>query len=352
MADLPTHTIVFEILTRLPAKDVGRSKSVCKQWYALLSTQDFVKIHCSRSVVSSNQRVLLIDDLTCSVRPIISNNNDYGPSSTVTFPFHHQNNDVSILSHLNGLLCVCLNHTYELLLWNPTTTAFKRLSTPDSHGFYINNLDAIGLYVDADDDYKVLHIKRRSGVLGVYVYSREVDSWRNIPFITRQEYLSPYFNWSAGTFCGGTLYFTVCECWIGGTNVVICFDVNSEQFKEISFPPVPSNGMVQGVLVNVKNVLHMFASTGMFEMTIDLWTLQGDYWIKVLSCPPIPPISLSLWCDITHYVTNGNWFVMTKLGKLFTIEMDMKPFECFYPVSWFRGFKGAVFVQTIVSPSI
>ncbi|KAJ0727551.1 putative F-box domain-containing protein [Helianthus annuus] len=262
MADLPTHTIVFEILTRLPAKDVGRSKSVCKQWYALLSTQDFVKIHCSRSVVSSNQRVLLIDDLTCSVRPIISNNNDYGPSSTVTFPFHHQNNDVSILSHLNGLLCVCLNHTYELLLWNPTTTAFKRLSTPDSHGFYINNLDAIGLYVDADDDYKVLHIKRRSGVLGVYVYSREVDSWRNIPFITRQEYLSPHFNWSAGTFCGGTLYFTVCECWIGGTNVVICFYVNSEQFKEISFPPVPSNGMVQGVLVNVKNVLHMFASTG------------------------------------------------------------------------------------------
>ncbi|MFS7946738.1 putative F-box domain-containing protein [Helianthus anomalus] len=147
MADLPTHTIVFEILTRLPAKDVGRSKSVCKQWYALLSTQDFVRIHCSRSVVSSNQRVLLIDDLTCSVRLIISNNNDYGPSSIVTFPLHHQNNDVSILSHLNGLLCVCLNHTYELLLWNPTTTAFKRLSTPDSHGFYINNLDAIGLYV-------------------------------------------------------------------------------------------------------------------------------------------------------------------------------------------------------------
>ncbi|MFS7900090.1 putative F-box domain-containing protein [Helianthus anomalus] len=283
MADLPVHTIVFEILTRVPAKDVGRSKSVCKQWYTLLSTQDFVRIHCSRSLVSSNQRVLLIDDLTCSVHPIIFQSNDYGPSSI-------------------------------LLLWNPTTTAFKHLSTPDSHGFYINNLDAIGLYVDADDDYKVLHIKRRSGVLGVYVYSREVDSWRNIPFITRQEYLNPHFNWSAGTFCGGTLYFTVCECWIG---------VQGDKISTRSF---------------YRNGSRCFS--------------EWDYWIKVLSCPPIPPISLSLWCDITHYVTNGNWFVMTKLGKLVTIEMDMKPFECFYPVTWFRGFKGAVFVETIVSPSI
>ncbi|MFS7902638.1 putative F-box domain-containing protein [Helianthus anomalus] len=233
MADLPIETI-FEILTRVPTKVVGRSRSVCKEWYALLSIRDFIRVHCSRSLVSSNQRVLLIDDLTCFVHPIIFQSYDYGPRSIVTLPFDHQNNDVSILSHLNGLLCVCLNHTNELLLWNPTTTAFKHLSTPDSLGIYINNLDAIGLYADDADDYKVLHIKHRWG-----------------------------------------------------------------QLKEISFPPVPSTGFVQGVLVNVKNELHMFATTGWFEIIIDLWTLKEDYWIKVLSCPPIPPISLSLWGDIT-----------------------------------------------------
>ncbi|KAM0016871.1 putative F-box-like domain superfamily protein [Helianthus debilis subsp. tardiflorus] len=176
MAGLPVDTIVYEILTRVTTKDVGRSKIVYKEWYALLSRQDFVRVHCSRSLISSNKRLLLIDDLACSVHPIIFQSNDYGPSSIVTFPFDHQYNDVSIHSHLNGLLCVCLNHTYELLLWNPTTTAFKRLSTPDSHGFYINNLDVVGLYVDTDDDYKVLHIKHKFGVLGVYVYSREVDA--------------------------------------------------------------------------------------------------------------------------------------------------------------------------------
>ncbi|MFS8024491.1 hypothetical protein Hanom_Chr16g01463901 [Helianthus anomalus] len=83
-------------------------------------------------------------------------------------------------------MCICLNHTYELLFWNPTTTAFKRLSTPNSHGFYTNNLDVVSLYVDADDDYNVLHTKRRCSVFGVYVYSGEVDSKRNIPFITRK----------------------------------------------------------------------------------------------------------------------------------------------------------------------
>ncbi|KAJ0938242.1 putative F-box domain-containing protein [Helianthus annuus] len=201
MADLPIETI-FEILTRVPAKVVGRSKSVCKEWYALLSTRDFIRVHCSRLLVSSNQRVLLIDALTCSVHPIIFQSYDYGPRSKVTLPFDHQNNDVSILSHLNGLLCVCLNHTNELLLWNPTTTALKLLSTPDSLAIYINNLDVVGLYADDADDYKVLHIKRRWGVYESYVYSRELNFWRNIPFLTRQEYLSPNFYWSQGTFYG------------------------------------------------------------------------------------------------------------------------------------------------------
>ncbi|MFS8024490.1 putative F-box-like domain superfamily protein [Helianthus anomalus] len=71
MADFPVDTIVFEILTMVTAKDVGRSKSVCKEWYALLSRQDFVRVHCSRSLISSNQRVLLIDDLARFVHPII-----------------------------------------------------------------------------------------------------------------------------------------------------------------------------------------------------------------------------------------------------------------------------------------
>ncbi|KAF5755941.1 hypothetical protein HanXRQr2_Chr17g0808691 [Helianthus annuus] len=144
----------------------------------LLSRQDFVRVHCSRSLISSNQRVLLIDELACSVHPIIFQSNDYGSSSIITFPFDHQNNDVSILTF--EWIAVCLLELYIRV------ASFESNNYCFQDGFYTNNLDFVGLYVDADDDYKVLHIKRRCGVLGVYVYSREVDSWRNIPFITRE----------------------------------------------------------------------------------------------------------------------------------------------------------------------
>ncbi|KAI3725246.1 hypothetical protein L1987_65027 [Smallanthus sonchifolius] len=348
MVHLSVEIIVFEILTRVPAKVVGRFKSISKEWYALLSTQDFARVHCSHSLISSNQRMLLIGDLTCSVHPIDFQNGDYGPSTIVPFPF----NDVSIRSHLDGLLCVPLNHKSELILWNPVTHAYKHLSTPECHchGFFEH--DAIGLYIDAYEDYKVLHIKCSCGVLGASIYFRRADSWGNIPFITRPEYVSHTFSWSTGTLCGVTLYFTICECWVGGKNVVICFDVNLEQIKEISFPSVPSKGIFLGDLVNVKNEHHMFVSTGTREMSIELWKLEGEQWIKVLSCLPIPPIPLSIWCDITHFMTNGNWFAMTNLGKLYEIEMNVKPFKCFYPVTSFRGSKGAMFVETLVSPSI
>lgn len=348
MVDLSDELIVFEILTRVPAKVVGRSKSVCKKWYALMLTQHFVKIHCSRSLISSNQRALLVDDLTCSIHPINFQSGDFGPGTIHCFPF----SDVSIYSHLDGLLCVCLNRTSELLLWNPVTCAYKHLSTPDRHGFFEHNVDAIGLYIDAYDDYKVLHVKRMCGVFSAYIYSRRLESWRNIPFITRPEYVSPTFTWSSGTLCGDTLYFTVCDCWVGGKNVVICFDVNLEQFKEISFPAFASAGMGFGDLVNIKNELYMFVSTGIEYMWVELWMLEEEHWIKVSSFPSIPPIPLGLWCEITHFMTNGNWFLMTNLGKPYVIKVDRKAFECFYASNRFRCFQGAMFVETIVSPTL
>ncbi|MFS7985728.1 hypothetical protein Hanom_Chr11g01001991 [Helianthus anomalus] len=93
----------------------------------------------------------------------------------------------------------------------------------------------------------------------------------------------------------------------------------------------------------------MFVTTGLHDMTFNLWLLRGKNWINVFSRPPTP---LSLWCGITHYMTNGNWFVMTNLGKLCEISTPMERLECFHNVTWFRNHVGTVFHETVVSPSI
>ncbi|KAK9073844.1 hypothetical protein SSX86_006438 [Deinandra increscens subsp. villosa] len=312
MVDISIEIIVFEILTRVPAKVVGRCKSVCKTWCSLLSTQDFAKLHCSRAFVSTNQRILFVGDLTCSVHPIDIQSCDYGAGAVAPFPW----DDISIHSNLDGLLCVCLNRTSELVLWNPTTGAYKRLPTDDYHGFYEHSLDAVGLYINASEDYNVLHIKRRGGQYCVSVYSRILESWRDIPFVTKPEYLSLSFHWSSGTLCGDILYFVVKESYIEGVNVLVCFDVNLEQFKEIAFPPVRPMGIFLGELVDVRNELHMFISSGYRDMTIELWKLEGEHWVKVLACTELPSMPLDLWCSMTHFMTNGKFqFTMTN-GQL------------------------------------
>ncbi|KAL8225876.1 hypothetical protein R6Q57_018433 [Mikania cordata] len=154
MVHISDELIVFEILTRVPTRTVGHSKCVSKKWKALLLTPQFVKIHCSLSLSVSNQIVLLVDDLTCSTHQINFQSGGHGPGTVLYFPF----NNITIYSHLDGLLCLRLNHTSELALWNPVTGSYKLLSTHDRHGFFEHNVDAVGLYIDAFDDYKVLHI--------------------------------------------------------------------------------------------------------------------------------------------------------------------------------------------------
>ena len=355
MSQLSNEFIAFGILTRVPPKVIGRFRSVCKTWNELLSGNAFVREHCSRSAIPSNQRVLFIENQTCSIHSVNFETHDYGPGTNITIPFDHRSYDnrfnvVYILSHLNGLLCVCNEVTSDLFLWNPLTTSFKRLPNTYSNDFYKRNLDAVALYTNTRNDFKVLHIRRRDDTLTVNVYSRSDESWRNIPLTLPSEYLTTRFSWSSGTLCGGTIYFTLSESVIGGSNCIICFNVDSEEFQMINFPPIPNHGIVHISLVNAKDELVVFVATGYREMKIDMWILENHTWYNTHS---FRPISLDLWCSITHYVTNGNkWFVMAKFQKIFEINTGLMWFDRFYPVTNWTCSNGALFMETLVSPTI
>ncbi|MFS7924929.1 putative F-box associated interaction domain-containing protein [Helianthus anomalus] len=256
-----------------------------------------------------------------------------------------------VLSHLDDLLCVCLQPTHELFLLNPTTGAHSLLTSPAGHGLYTHIADIVGLYNGPSNDYILLHLSRTSDLQSAHNYSTQLGNWRKISFETNHEYQERRFYWSPGTVCDDTLYFIVCECWVVVKNVVVGFHTNTEEVTEISFPPVPSSGIFQGTLVDVRKSLIMVPWTGHQDMSLTLWALQGEHWVKHFSTPTVPPISLRIWLTITHYMTNGTFLVMSNSRKLYDIQVDKNPLECYYASSWFRGYIGAIFLQILVSPN-
>ncbi|KAJ0591663.1 putative F-box associated interaction domain, F-box-like domain superfamily [Helianthus annuus] len=350
---LGVEVIVFGILTRLPAKQATRCKIVCKDWCALLSTRAFETSHCSRSLLPCNQKTLLTRLLVCSVYPMDFKTGDYGTPTNIQFPFPPGLKGISTLAHLDGLLCISLQPTNDLVLWNPTTTKYKLLSTPTGQGLYNNVNDAVGLYKGPADDYNVLHIKRTTGVTTAHIYSRRLGTWRQIPFDTKPEYATRMFIWSHGTLCGNTLYFTITEEWDVFINVVIAFNTITEKIIEIPFPPVPPTSVYEGVLANVQDSLQMLLMTtsGGTKKKADLWTLNGDRWDNLFSTPPVTRIPFSTWVTFTHFMTNGTWYFMSGPIKLYEFATENNPLDRFYAGNWFQGDIGAIFTETLVSPT-
>ncbi|MFS8018764.1 putative F-box-like domain superfamily protein [Helianthus anomalus] len=208
------EVIVFRILTRLPAKDATKCKSVCMEWCALLSTQPFEREHCSRSLLPSNQKTLLTRLLICSVYPMDFKTGDYGTPTNIQFPFPPGLKGIATLPHLDGLLC--------------------------------NVIDAVVLYKGPSDDYNVLPIKRSTGVNTTQIYSRRFGTWRQISFDIKPEYATRMFIWSHGTLCGNTLYFTISESRDVFINVVIAFNTIIKKIIEIPFPQFHRHSFKRG----------------------------------------------------------------------------------------------------------
>ncbi|KAK9054325.1 hypothetical protein SSX86_025403 [Deinandra increscens subsp. villosa] len=249
-----------EIFTRVPAKAVGRCRCVCKDWLLMLSTVIFVRNHCQQMSAFDNQKVLRIHAQGFSVSGFIPRvDGDVDVTLIGSFPFTTRPSfNVSLLACLDGLVCASVRYTCDLFLWNPVTTAYKMISNSRLEGMYDHCSDAIGFYFHSSFGYRVLHVKRRRNLLGMYIYSLREDSWRSIPFLEGRMFDEPAYEWSAGVLSGDFVYFTVCGRDVGGYNGIVGFNVHSELFVEHQFPPISSDVLCRGNITSVKNELHLY----------------------------------------------------------------------------------------------
>ncbi|MFS7985102.1 putative F-box domain-containing protein [Helianthus anomalus] len=164
--------VAEEILSRLPLKAVGRFRCVCKQWRYELSTHMFAIIHAHRMANSQNRKLITFTGLSVAIDNVVGGKIDFFALKNISFPIFTCPLFLIIIASLYGLLLISTEYpSNKLILWNPTTTRYLFLLHENSDSIYLNTTDTAGMYLDASNDLKILHIKRRNDVFVSRVYS-------------------------------------------------------------------------------------------------------------------------------------------------------------------------------------
>ncbi|XP_059654619.1 F-box/kelch-repeat protein At3g23880-like [Cornus florida] len=260
-SDLPSLPcdIIHNILLKLPVKSLHRFR--CKSIRSVISGPEFVKTHLNQSIKLDRQRLLCgrinHTNWFCSIHYETSDN----PVEKLFSPM------IEYYCSCDGLVLLSgLGHGHDSmwLLWNPSTTAYKKFRGP----FYGYKLCLYGLCYDSSvDDYKVVLIcKREVTHYGNYegfvyvVFPSKDNSWTQPRKFTHNPILSEI----------GVNVNRVCHFFVKSDNKdlydsktyanIIFFDPVNEEFEEMPPPICIGEGDVFGLMV-VKGCLGLYCST-------------------------------------------------------------------------------------------
>ncbi|XP_076956982.1 F-box/kelch-repeat protein At3g23880-like [Bidens hawaiensis] len=339
LPQLPIEIIQSEVLPRLPAKSIGRFRCVCKSWKSFLCSPGFARSHIR---YNTKYKLLLLDQPTRTFRTLDCEPVNHTSITTRPIPFK---DDVVILASLDGLVCVAVKNTRELAFWNPLTGAYKKIYTK----FVVDMSDAFTFYIDSSSDYKLLQIVSNSGE--GFIYSRRLDSWRKIPCL-ENNIVRSFIRWQDISL-GEKVYFKL-ESWRSGApqRSLISFDVESEKFKEIQFPPLTCGASFGMNLVALNSCIHLcvvkYIPYGGFRF--DMWRMDGDEWIKIATFD-----SPSHWSFRHIYIRrNGNWLAIWEDNnsyKNIDLEDHFKDLYYFFHGRFEYEQRGVIYMETLVSPA-
>nr|XP_043638182.1 F-box protein CPR1-like [Erigeron canadensis] len=245
----------------------------------------------------------------------------------------------------------------SLALWNPLTGACYKLP-PHPKG-YDPHSGLIGFYSDSSNDYKLVHMVFW-GAVAAYIYSQRLNSWRKIEFVIGECYFD---QWSQATFCDHSLYFWV-RHYEHDHEYIICFDVNTEDFRIIQFPPLPSGATrLHSSLVVIDGCIHLCVAYNIRKDYIwfkrgNMWKLMpGDSWVEVAYFPGAPDDDDDLSLDIPNVCITRNardsWLaIMDGNNNSFEImnmeDFTLKEHSC--SSSSLVTYRRVIYEETLVSP--
>ncbi|KAI8557009.1 hypothetical protein RHMOL_Rhmol05G0300600 [Rhododendron molle] len=253
--------ITIEILSRLPVKSLLRFKSVCKNWYDLIKTPDFISKHLLQTHSTFNSTSLLVTNynlvpatLQMSLLSIDGLNN--GPIN-LDFPFlngminkYTGMNWFYIVGICNGLVCIHFSpQEFPLILCNPSTRQFQEIPNSEWLDEMIERVSfGFGFHPGAND-YKLIRIVHyvssfEEAVTQVDLYVMSTHTWTNIDANKLSVFFGEINDWgeydiivgsTASAVLNGVFYWSAC---VIPTNevIVMSFDMGDEVFRKITTP--------------------------------------------------------------------------------------------------------------------
>ncbi|CAA7012856.1 unnamed protein product [Microthlaspi erraticum] len=240
--DLPSD-LIEEILSRVPAKSVARSRSTSKEWNTLLKSVSFAKKHSANAPSEESLFIMLMDYRVFILKVNLHGINDgYAPSAKLGHQFNLKDPKISEVDrqvhihnvfHCDGLL-LCTTMDNRFVVWNPCLGETNWIKPRERYKM----TDYYALGYDKDKSYKILRVDRQDNDMTTKneyeVYDLTSNSWRVLGVAT---------DWvldkhRRGICVKGNTYLVATRRQFG--DFLLSFDFSTEMFQSRYFPyPFP-----------------------------------------------------------------------------------------------------------------
>ncbi|TXG64340.1 hypothetical protein EZV62_011334 [Acer yangbiense] len=238
--------ILYNILGRLPVKEIIRFRCVCKAWRDLVIYPNFISTHLNLQTDDSDRCLLQY-----KAGPrfggkdffVAFNARNFAENSNLEVPFSCGTNYFEMVGSVNGLLCLSPSSTLfgrTLYLWNPSIWKLKILSGScfrrQIEKWQTDFIIGFGFH-HRTNDYKIVRIMYLTEIYKrepprVEIFSLARNSWRKVGnnswFYTRDMSSTVVVNGCVHWFA-----FRINDVY---SNYILAFDFGSEKFGEITLP--------------------------------------------------------------------------------------------------------------------
>ncbi|KAL0011332.1 hypothetical protein SO802_006440 [Lithocarpus litseifolius] len=246
--------IITKILSCLPVKPLVRFLCVSKQWYAVITSSHFIKMHLNRSIETNRERTLILkeDNLpppTHYFSVDFLKDKQFGKAVEIYQPLHDPLHNWDILDHCHGLVCLEKDDeaqdAEEVLTWNPLIRKYRKLPIEpieEPSGFSGETYSVLAFGHDPyNNDYKVLrliHFDTGDKVeFVVKVYGLRSQSWKKIE---EQWPNNKQIYTRKSTSLNGAIHWLVADqdqrVLNATEELLLAFDLATEKFQLYSMP--------------------------------------------------------------------------------------------------------------------